>query len=130
MIINCKVCNSKNKVFEIIELKDSNYFENRLVFKALCSKCGEKYGMFLEIRKDDKMSFFSKLTEIELLELLKREKRNILKYDKYDKSQFGAWVYGVNKEIKNKSGKTIKIRQYGADYKSGIRSLEKEIVTV
>ena len=130
MIINCKVCNSKNKVFEIIELRDSNYFENRLVFKALCSKCDEKYGMFLEIRKDDKKSFFSKLNEIELIELIKKEKRNIVKYDKYDGYSSGSWRYGINKEIKNRSGKTIKIRQYGADYKSGIRSLEKEIVTV
>ena len=129
MLINCKVCNSKNKVFEIVELKDSNYFENRLVFKALCSKCGEKYGMFLEIRKEDKMSFFSKLNEIELVELIKKEKRNIVKYDKYDSFSNGAWRYGINKEIKNRNGKTIKIRQYGADYKSGIRSLEKEIIT-
>ena len=130
MLINCKACNLKNKVFEIVELKDSNYFENRLVFKATCSKCGEKYGMFLEIRKDDKMSFFSKLNEFELIELIKKEKRNIVKYDKYDGYSSGSWRYGINKEIKNRNGKTIKIRQYGADYKSGIRSLEKEIVTI
>lgn len=127
MLINCKACNSKNKVFEIVELRDSNYFENRLVFKASCTKCGENYGMFLEIRKDDKKSFFSNLNQFELSQIIKKEKRNIIKYDKYDNLQNSAWRYGINKEIKNKNGRIVKIRQYGADYKSGIKKLEKEI---
>lgn len=130
MIINCKVCNSKNRVFEIIELKDSELFENRLIFKSHCTKCGEEFGMFLEIRKEDKKAFFDKLTEYELFELIKKEKRNILKYEKYDRFQSGAWRYGINKEIRSRNGKTVRIRQYSADFKTGAKHLEKEMILI
>jgi hypothetical protein len=126
MLINCKVCNSKNKVSEIIELKDSEQFENRLVFKSTCYRCQETIGMFLEIRKTDKKAFFKKLSQSELSDLIRKEKRNIIKFDKYNNA-YSNWRYGINKEIKNKYGKVLKIRQYSADYGTNKKELEKEI---
>lgn len=126
MLINCKVCNSKSKVSEIIELKDSEQFENRLVFKSVCYRCREQIATFLEIRKSDKKAFLKKLSQSELSDLIRKEKRNILKYDKYNNT-YSNWRYGINKEIKNKYGKVLKIRQYGADYGTNKKELEKEI---
>lgn len=128
MIINCKCCNSKNKVIEIVTLKDNELAENRLIFKSFCFKCFKSYAMYLEIRKCDKKAFFKNKNNFELTELIKKEKRNILFSDKYNNCS--GWRYGINKEIKNRNGKTIKVRQYGADYKSGAKNLEKEIIMI
>lgn len=126
MIINCKSCNSKNKVIEIVTLKDNLVCENRLIFKSFCTKCNEECAMYLEIRKDDKKAFFKKKNQEELIEFLKRERRNILSFDKYNTCS--GWRYGINKEIRNKTGKVLKVRQYSADYKTNTKALEKEIV--
>jgi hypothetical protein len=129
MIINCKSCNSKNKVIEIVTLKDSELCENRLIFKGFCAKCKQEIAVYLEIRKDDKKAFFKKKNNFELKALIKKEKRNIISFDKYNNCGSG-WRYGINKEIRNKTGKVLKIRQYGADYKTNKTELEKEICIV
>ena len=128
MIINCKSCNSKNKVIEIVSLKDNELCENRLIFKAFCTKCKQEIAMYLEIRKEDKKAFFKKKNKQELAELIKREKRNIVSFDKYNNCS--GWRYGINKEIRSKTGKVLKIRQYGVDYKTNKTELEKEILTL
>ena len=128
MIINCKSCNSKNKVVEIVSLKDNELCENRLIFKAFCTKCKQEIAMYLEIRKEDKKAFFKKKNKQELVELIRREKRNIVSFDKYNNCS--GWRYGINKEIRSKTGKVLKIRQYGADYKTNKTELEKEILTL
>ena len=128
MIINCKSCNSKNKVIEIITLNDNEVCENRLIFKSFCPKCGQEIATYLEIRKCDKMAFFKKKNQDELRNLIKKEKRNIIFFEKYNNCT--GWRYGVNKEIRNKNGKILKIRQYGADYKTNKTELEKEICIV
>ena len=125
MIINCKCCNSKNKVIEIVTLKDSELFENRLIFKGYCTKCLQEIAMYLEIRKEDKKAFFKCKNEKELFKLITREKRNILSFDKYNNCS--GWRYGINKEIRSKTGKLLKVRQYSADYKTNKAELEKEI---
>ena len=125
MIINCKSCNSKNKVIEIVTLKDNLFCENRLIFKSFCTKCNEECAMYLEIRKDDKKAFFKKKNQKELIEFLKRERKNILSFDKYNTCS--GWRYGINKEIRSRTGKVLKVRQYSADYKSITKALEKEI---
>ena len=128
MLINCKNCNSKNNVFEIVELKDNVQCENRLIFKAFCRKCNQDIAMYLEIRREDKKAFFKNKNKRELAEFLKKEKRNIISYEKYNNCI--GWRYGVNKEIKTKTSKVSKIRQYSADFKTGQRKLEKEISVV
>ena len=127
MLVNCKSCNSKNKVVEILTLKDNEICENRLIFKSFCKKCNQEFALYLEIRKDDKKAFLKKKNKEELVELIRKEKRNILLFDKYNNC--GGWRYGINKEIRSKTGKILKIRQYSADFKTGTKKLEKEIVT-
>ena len=126
MIINCKSCNSKNKVIEIVTLKDSELCENRLIFKGFCGKCKQEIAMYLEIRKEDKKAFFKKKNKQELAELIRKEKRNIVSFDKYNNCS--GWRYGINKEIRSKTGKVLKVRQYSADYKTNKTELEKEII--
>lgn len=128
MIINCKSCNSKNKVIEIVTLKDSSIAENRMIFKSFCSKCNQEYAMYLEIRKDDKKAFFKKKNKDELSRLIGKERKNILSFDKYNTCS--GWRYGINKEIKSKTGKVLKVRQYSADYKTNKAELEKEICLI
>lgn len=128
MIINCKNCNSKNKVVEIVSLKDNELCENRLIFKSFCSKCSQEIAMYLEIRKEDKKAFFKNKNKAELTELVKKEKRNILYSDKYNNCI--GWRYGINKEIRSKTGKILKTRQYSTDYKTGAKKLEKEIINI
>lgn len=128
MIINCKSCNSKNKVIEIVTLKESELCENRLIFKSFCAKCKQEIAMYLEIRKEDKKAFFKKKNQEELITLIKKERKNILFFDKYNNCS--GWRYGINKEIRSKSGKILKVRQYSTDFKTGAKKLEKEILTV
>ena len=128
MIINCKSCNSKNKVIEIVILKDSVIAENRMIFKSFCSKCNQEYAMYLEIRKDDKKAFFKKKNKEELSRLISKERKNILSFDKYNTCS--GWRYGINKEIRSKTGKVLKVRQYSADYKTNKAELEKEICLI
>ena len=128
MIINCKSCNSKNKVIEIVTLKDNEQCENRLLFKSFCTKCNQEYATYLEIRKVDKKAFLKKKNKFELNEFIRKEKRNILTFDKYNNCT--GWRYGINKEIRNKNGKILRVRQYGADYKTDVKKLEKEICVV
>ncbi len=128
MIINCKNCNTKNKVIEIVTLRDNDNYENRLIFKSFCSKCNEEHAMYLEIRKEDKKAFFKKKNQDELILMIKKERKNILSFDKYNAC--GGWRYGINKEVRSKSGKILKIRQYSSDFKTGAKKLEKEIMLV
>ena len=51
----------------------------------------------------------------------------LCQYYKVDTNSLYGWIYGVNTEIRNKSGKVTQIRQYASDY-YGNKNIQKKIL--
>lgn len=128
MLIRCGKCNIKNDVIEVCELKDIAQFHDRTLIVGKCKVCGSDIAELIEFRKDDNAPFLQKFVGKDAIKVIKREHGRLKNKISYKKN-FKDWVYGINKEIKNKQGNVSQIRQYAADFK-GNRSLVKKMITV
>lgn len=127
MLIHCKKCNSKNSVTEVQELEDIEGFTDRILITGICRVCEKEIAMLVETRKTDNKPFFDSYHDIEAVKVIKREKKRIKNKIIEADTKYFKWIYGKNIEIKNRSGKTVQIRQYACDYRSNKRKLIKTI---
>ena len=124
-MIKCKKCGLKNKIYELQELKSLEEFEFRFLIIGFCFNCKTKIIELVEKRTSDNKVFISKYYGDVAEKIVKREKKR-LKNRLIEANKFRGFVYGINKEIRNKKGEITQIRQYAADYSSG----EKELIKV
>lgn len=127
MILNC--CNSDIENVDVWFLKDIKDFTARKLFYAKCPKCHYPVIALYEKRiSDGKIFLNSNIRGKHAVNTLCREeKRVITKFPDIKADCLYGWVYGVNKEIKNKNGKVTKVRQYASDF-LGNKKLRKEIM--
>ena len=115
-----KISCSCGNVFDIIEewiLKDIKDFTNRKILTGKCRKCGRYHAFLSEERTCDGIVYTKQIEKKLVKKVLMREAKRIIlrKYlDNY--LDFKTWVYGVNKQIKNKKGNVTQIRQYASDF--------------
>lgn len=126
MIVNCKICNSKNKVLEVLELKDIKNFYQRYLVISRCRKCFVNIAVLYEVRKSDNKIFTDRYAGIEADKIIKREHGRLKKKKVFSDKYFTGWVYGRNIEIKNKQGNVTKVRQYACDFLTGKKKQQNE----
>lgn len=128
MNLKCECGNSIDKV-ELWILKDFKDFEARKLVFGLCHKCHKPVVSLKEKRIPDNKIFCKTVTGNDAMRIINTEtKRMLCKYYKIETQSLQGWLYGVNKEIKNKDGITTQIRQYASDFR-GNKKLIKKINT-
>lgn len=118
MIICCKNCNEELKNFKIWQLEDIKDFKNREMFIVHCKHCRTITVALKEQRISDDKVFVNKIiSERDSLRTMARESKRVVKeYITNDHNVLNGWIYGTNKEIKNKKGEVIQVRQYSSDF--------------
>ncbi|MBQ7977364.1 MAG: hypothetical protein IJ301_02040 [Clostridia bacterium] len=118
MILTCKTCDKELKHFKIWELEDIKDFKNREMFIVNCSSCRTITVALKEERLSDGKIFVNKiLSERDSLRTIARESKRLIKeYVTADCTVLNGWIYGTNKEIKNKKGEVVQVRQYSSDF--------------
>lgn len=100
-------------------LKDIDNFINRSIEIARCEICNKEVVQLTETRISDNKIFVDIQTGKKAKRIISRERKRIDYIVTKSKSYAGGWIYGVNKERKNKYGKTTSIKQYAYDYSTG-----------
>lgn len=114
------------KNIRIWELKDSKDFTNRKIAIADC-RCGNHLAKLYQERISDGQLFVNEYQGTEAIKVIAREaKRLISETYETPKQALSGWIYGVNKEIKNKKGEVTQIRQYAASFFNS-RELVKKV---
>lgn len=126
MQIRCIKCDVKNDVIEIIDLADLEHFENRLLLIGKCEVCKKDIAQLIEIRKEDEKVFVNNFWANSAKKIIKKEFKRI-KIKTNNKIKFYGFAYGINKEMKNKKGEVVRIKQYSTDFKSDNKLLIKTI---
>lgn len=128
MLISCGVCNSKSAVIEILELKDIKEFTNRILIIGKCPVCYTDIAALIEIRIADNKTFIDRFTGDNALKVIKRERKRLKNKQDFNlRNNLQGWIYGINKEHRNKFGEVTSIKQYSCDFKTGKKKLEKTI---
>jgi len=108
---------------DLIFLSDVKGFTGRKLYVKTQDDC-----VLIETRIEDKKQFVNILKGIEAVKTIYREKKRMVKLlPKIDYAYLRGWIYGVNKEIKNKKGETSQIRQYASNF-WGKKKLIKKII--
>lgn len=97
-------------------LKDIDNFINRSIEIARCDICNKEVVQLTETRISDNKIFIDIQTGKKAKRIINRERKRIDYIVTKPKSYAGGWIYGVNKERKNKYGKITSIKQYAYDY--------------
>ena len=126
MLIVCKKCEVKNEVFEILDLKEIEYFSERFLLIGKCRSCGVDIAQLIEIRNSDKKVFVNNFYGESAKRIIKIEKKRT-KIKSNIENKFYGFVYGVNKEIKNRKGEVTQIRQYASDLATDNKFLIKTV---
>ncbi len=100
-------------------LKDIDNFINRSIEIARCDICNKEVVQLTETRISDNKIFVDIQTGKKAKRIINRERKKIDYIVTKPKSYAGGWIYGVNKERKNKYGKITSIKQYAYDYSTG-----------
>ena len=96
-------------------LKDIDSFTNRTLEIGRCEICNKEVVQLTEIRISDNKKFIDIQTGKKAKNIIIRERKRI-DYIVTKPKSYSGWVYGVNKERKNKYGKITSIKQYAYDY--------------
>lgn len=126
MYIRCGRCEVSNKVIEAFELDEIEHFYERFLITSKCRVCNNEIAQLIEVRKGDDRVFLNSFYGDEAKKVVSREKKRA-KTKEITSNKFFGFVYGINKEIKNKKGEIIKIRQYASDYNTNDRILIKTV---
>lgn len=129
MEIVCTRCNSTVKHFEAWILDDIKDFTARKLFFTNCPKCQEVIVALYEKRiSDNKVFINTNIQGLNAVKTIYRErKRVVTKIMNVKADNLYGWIYGVNKEIRNKKKEITQVRQYSSDF-NGNKTLSKKIV--
>jgi hypothetical protein len=126
MKIVCECSNEISKV-EVWILKDTKDFEARKLVIGQCPLCHRPVVSIYEKRITDKKIFAKEnISGNNAVQIINKEtKRMLCKYYKIEVNSLNGWIYGVNKEIKNRQGSVTQIRQYSADFRGNKKIVKK-----
>lgn len=125
MKLNC-VCGESIFKCELWILKDIKDFEARKLVIGYCPKCHKPTISLSEKRITDGKIFVDTASGNDAMKIINAEtKRMLCKYYKMETQSLSGWIFGVNKEIKNKEGQTTQIRQYASDFRGNKKLIKK-----
>lgn len=125
--MNLICCDKSINHYDTWLLKDIKEFKDRSLFTALCPICKKMIAALSEKRISDNQKFLDIHYGSDALKIIKNEsKRFISKYYAVDTTFIHGWLYGVNKEIKNKNGEIVQIRQYASDFNNNKTLVKKK----
>ena len=129
MKLCCIACNKQLKNYKVWYLSDVKEFKDRELFILKCPHCRNITVALKEVRIADNKQFVDKIqTEVEALKTIVRENKRVIKeVISSDNSSLNGWIYGVNKELRNRKGEIVQIRQYASDFKQN-KNLVKKIM--
>lgn len=110
-------------------LEDYNGFTSRKLLYGICPVCRRSVVTLIQKRiSDGKLFKTENITGLAAIKTIYREKKRLrIKLTKVKSSDLFGFVYGVNKEIKNKKNEVTQVRQYRCDIKSNTKELSKVI---
>ena len=112
-------CGQNIKPSDVWFLADTKECNNRILYIGYCPRCLKECSLLLETNKIQNKTFgkpkYGKQAKKEI-ELCRCDKLFTAHDLKIKKGKPYSWVYGENKEIRNKNGEVIKIKQSACDY--------------
>jgi len=117
--VHIECCNNQPKDGNLTFLKDIKNFTARKMFAFKCPHCNQYRVWISETRIDDNKIFTNLLKGKAAINFAAREnkaKRLLQTLPDIRTLDLTGWVYGVNKQIKNKKGEVTQIRQYASDF--------------
>ena len=115
--------------FDLWLLGDIKGFTARKLLHGICPICKRSVVTLIQKRTSDGKIF--KTENIKGLSAIKtnyRERKRLkLKFANINNTNMFGYVYGENKEIRNKKNEVTQIRQYRCDFKSNSKNLCKVI---
>lgn len=99
-------------------LKNIDNFKNRTLEIGRCEICNKEIVQLTETRISDNKKFITVQSGKKAQIIIKREQKRIDYIITKSKTYARGWVYGVNKERKNKYGRITSIKQYAFDYQT------------
>lgn len=125
-------CGQKIKPTDIWFLANNKDCINRVLYIASCPRCLKTFTCLIETNINESKTYTKikkgkqAIQEIELCRFDCLYTSNDLKIKK---GKPCGWIYGENKEIRNKQGEVVQIRQRACDY-FGQKEIVKELSIV
>ena len=128
VITELKCCNKKIDCGELWFLKDFKGYTARKMYIGKCDICGDDVCLQIMTSLKSKKTYTNLYTGLEAVKTIyKEKKRKLIVIPELKYNKLSGWIYGVNKEIKNKKGTTTQIRQYSVEFLSGKKTISKII---
>ena len=106
--------------YDIWFLSNTDKFIDRKLYLGRCPNCLSDVALLRETRIADNKVFEEKVIGYKKVKNICDKIRHHILFTKQDikitKGKPFGWVFGINKEIKNKSGQIIEIRQSACDF--------------
>lgn len=119
-------CNKPVKTGEVWFLKDFKGYIKRKLYIGKCSICGDDVVLQIMTSTNNNKTYYNLYNGIEAVKVLYREKkRKVQTMPDIKADCFFGWVYGINKEIKNKKGEVTQIRQYASSFNNQKKLVKK-----
>lgn len=120
-----KCCNNEIQSGELWILEDFKRYTKRKLYIGKCSVCGDDVALMIMTSTENNKTYHNLYNGIEAVKVIYREKkRKLVTFSDIKNDNLYGWIYGVNVQIKDKSGNVTQIRQYSSDFK-GNRKLVK-----
>ena len=115
--------------YDIWFLSNTDKFIDRKLYLGRCPNCLSDIALLRETRIADNKVFDEKAIGYRKVKNICDKVRHHILFTKLEtkviKGKPCGWIYGENKEIKNKKGQTVKIRQSACDFYN-----QKELIKV
>ena len=120
-------CNRKVSAEVILYLYDNENFKQRKLYVAICPECGKDLSLLVQTRRIDGQRFKTLYTK----EQARKAYEKYLQETDYkstdvikSKGQTYGLCYGSYSEIKDKSGKIVKIKEKAKDFYGTTKTLK------
>ena len=112
-------CGMKFKPIEVWFLADTKECTDRTLYIGFCPRCLKDFTCLIETDKIKNQTYY-KIKQgnkaIKEVELCRADKLYTSQDVKVQKGTPSGWIYGENKEIHNRKGEVISIRQKACDF--------------
>lgn len=124
-----RCCNKDIACGELWILNDFKGYTKRKLLIGKCDICGDDVALQIMTSTNDNKTYANLYNGIEAVKVIYREKkRKVAVMPNIKTDCLFGWVYGVNKEIKNKQGKVTQVRQYACSLNDNKKVLIKNII--
>ncbi len=131
MSVKCLMCcNNDIPKGELWILQDFKGYTARKLYIGKCKICGDDACLQVMTSTSDGKTYYNLYNGIDAVKTIYREKKRKLTVIPQIKSNdLYGWIYGINTEIKNKSGQVTQLRQYSSDFYGNKYLVKKKMLS-